>query len=158
VAAIGAPLDLAAAADDFDASAINLYRSHVLDGLKEIYTAAYQRRPVGLVPHEARALRKIRTWDERIIAPYFGFAGADDYYASQSVGPKLGALRVDALYVGATHDPMIRSERVRPYEGAPKLTSVWESSAGHLGFGRDFDLGFVAPRGLESQVLAWLSR
>src|SRR5690606_23901646 len=118
VAAIGSPLDLKAAADDFDAASLNVYRGHVLDALKEIYTAAYQRRPSGLVPFEARKVRRIRDWDERIVAPRFGFSGADNYYQTQSVGPDLHRLKVEALYVGATHDPMVHSTRVQPYLGA----------------------------------------
>src|SRR5690606_31041217 len=125
---------------------------------KEIYTAAYQRRPSGLVPFEARKVRRIRDWDERIVAPRFGFSGADNYYETQSVGPDLHRLKVETLYVGATHDPMVLSTRVRPYLGAPQMEVVWDEQAGHLGFATGFDLGLPGPRGLESQVMAWLGR
>jgi uncharacterized protein len=158
IAAIGSPLDLKAAAHDFDTASFNVYRGHVLDALKEIYTAAYQRRPSGLVPLEARKVRTIREWDERIIAPRFGFSSADNYYETQSVGPRLQGLKVEALYVGATHDPMVSSRRVRPYLDVPQLQSVWVENAGHLGFAADFDLGLSGSRGLEAQVLAWLGR
>lgn len=158
VAAVGTPLDLRAAADDMDASGLSVYRSHVLDALKEIYTAAYQRRPQGISPLVAREIKRFRTWDEQIIAPRFGFDGADHYYRTQSVGPLLGELKVETIYVGASHDPMIAAGAVRPFLEQPRLHAVWDGGAGHLGFRSDFDLGLDAPLGLESQVLAWLSR
>lgn len=158
VAAVGAPLDLRAAADDFDAPGFNVYRSHVLDSLKEIYTAAYQRRPQGMSPDKARQIGKIRDWDQHVIAPRFGFESADHYYETQSTGPRLAQLELDTIYVGASYDPMVNASAVQPYLGHERMTAVWEQGAGHLGFGADFDLGFPGPRGLEPQVLSWLSR
>lgn len=158
VAAVGSPLDLAAAADDFDASGFNVYRGHVLDSLKEIYTAAYQRRPRGLLPVEARRIKKIRDWDDAVIAPYFGFGSASHYYETQSVGPVLTDLKVEALYVGATCDPMVRLSSVAPHLDVDAVEVIWDDRAGHLGFSPDFDMHRPAPRGLEHQVLAWLAR
>lgn len=158
VAAVGSPLDLRAAAFDFDVPALSLYRTHILDGLKEIYTAAYQRCPRGLSPDVARRIPKIVEWDEQIIAPRFGFQDAEHYYRTQSVGPVLRNLAVEALYVGATFDPMVRARAIGRYLRASSVVTVWEEQAGHLGFRGDFDLGMDAPLGLESQVLSWLGR
>jgi predicted alpha/beta-fold hydrolase len=158
IAAICSPLDLKVSARDFDAPKISVYRGHVMDGLKEIYTAAYQRNPRGILPDEARKLRRIRDWDQQIVAPRFGFEGADHYYESESVGPKLAALKCDSLYVGASYDPMVRTEGVVPYLKAKNMRVVWDDRAGHLGFGPDFTLGLPEPLGLEPQVLSWLFR
>ena len=158
IAAICSPLHLAAAADDFDRPYFNLYRSHVMDGLKEIYTAAYQRNPGGLLPEQARKIDKIRVWDEMIVAPRFGFQSANHYYESESIGPRLAHLKREALYVGAVADPMVRASSVLPYLGVSNLSVVWNERAGHLGFEPKFDLGREAPLGLESQVLSWLER
>ncbi len=156
VAAIGSPLDLSASATAFDAPRVSLYRGHVMRSLHEIYTAAYQRRPIGILPVEARKITRIREWDERVIAPRFGFLGAEDYYQHVSAGPKLSGLSVPALYVGAPADPMIPLSAVLSAEPSPRLRVVWNRAAGHLGFPSDFDLGEPGPRGLEPQVLSWL--
>ncbi len=158
VAAIGSPLHLRAAADDFDAASFNIYRHHVMDALKEIYTVAYQQNPRGISPLEARKISKIREWDEKIIAPRFGFKNADDYYESESVGPRLAKLKIEGIYVGGSFDPMILASSVKPYLGGKSLKIVWDDSAGHLGFQSGFSLDESAPLGLESQVLSWLSR
>lgn len=158
MAVICAPLQLSSTADDFDQRRFNVYRGHVMDGLKEIYTACYQRRPHGILPQKARAIHHIRSWDDQIIAPRFGFKNADDYYESESVAPKLRALSVETLYVGARFDPMVQARRVEPYLAGQGLAIVWDDQAGHLGFLPGFTLGLNGPLGLESQVLSWLVR
>jgi hypothetical protein len=156
VAAVGSPLHLGATADDFDAPRFNIYRSHIMDALKEIYTAAYQRRPQGIEPLSARKIKTIRAWDDAVIAPRFGFESADHYYETQSVGPRLLELRLDALYVGATYDPMVKASAVRPYLEVPRMEAIWDDEAGHLGFSPNFEMGQPGPVGLEAQVLSWL--
>jgi len=158
VAAIGAPLLLAESTAAFDAPGFSVYRRHVMSSLHEIYTAAYQRNARGIPPLEARQIQRIREWDERVVAPRFGFPSADAYYAATSSGAVLSDLAVPALYVGALHDPMVPVHAVAPALPAPRLEAVWDLAAGHLGFDSDFDLGQPGPSGLEHQVLAWLRR
>lgn len=157
VAAIGSPLDLRAAADDFDNAPFNVYRGHVLDALKEIYTTAYQRRPRGIEPVSARKIQKIRDWDECIVAPRFGFESGLDYYQKESVSTHLSELKRDALYVGAVCDPMVEMKSVLPFVDAPRLKVVWDERAGHLGFPEDFDMNLPGALGLENQVFSWFS-
>jgi hypothetical protein len=157
IAAIGSPLLLDASATAFDRPGVSVYRRHVLTSLKEIYAAAYQRNPRGILPEEARSIRYIREWDERVVAPRFGFQSASHYYASVSAGLVLDHLERDAIYVGAPSDPMVPPGAVAPALPAARLSAFWDEFAGHLGFGPTFDLGFSAPLGLESQVLCWLS-
>jgi uncharacterized protein len=155
VAAICAPLDLSISASAFDAPKHSVYRKHVMESLYQIYTCSYQRHPSGIVPHEARKIEKIREWDEKVVAPRHGYQGAEHYYREVSVGPRLGSLRVPALYVGAHHDPMV-PPRAAEFT-APGLKAVWVERAGHLGFSQDLDLGLPGPRGLVPQVFRWLS-
>lgn len=155
-AAIGAPLLLARSTESFDAPGFSVYRRHVMSSLHEIYTAAYQRNPRGIPPLDARQIQRIREWDERVVAPRFGFPSADAYYAATSSGAVLSDLAIPALYVGALYDPMVPPRAVAPALPAPRLEVVWDLAAGHLGFDSDFDLGQPGPLGLEHQVLSWL--
>lgn len=157
VAAIGSPLLLDVSSMAFDRPGVRIYRRHVLDSLKQIYTAAYQRNPRGIVPHVARRIEYIREWDERVVAPRFGFESALDYYSKVSAGLTLDRLQRDAIYVGAAFDPMVPPEAAMPAFPAERLSVFWDQKAGHLGYGPSFDLGFSGPLGLEAQVLAWLS-
>lgn len=158
VAAISSPLDLDASAQAFDRRRSALYRKHVLGSLKDVYRASFRRRGGPTPLEDVARIRKIRDWDEHVVAPRFGFAGASDYYARVSVAPRLARLELPALYVGTIDDPMVPAKTVRPAlaEASSSLEVHWAGRGGHLGFRRDFDLGLTAPTGLEHQVLAWL--
>ncbi len=158
VAALCSPLDIAAASAAFDAPFINVYRRHVLQGLADVYAATHARRGGALDVAAARAIRRMRDWDEKIVAPRFGFASADDYYAKVSVGPRLGSLTLPSLYVGTQGDPMVPYDTVHEslQKASPALDVRWSARGGHLGLPPTLDLGFGGPRGLESQVLSWL--
>lgn len=157
VAAVCSPLELDPCATSFDRPSRWLYRRYVMSALMEIYRAVAERRPVPLPVEDAARITRIREWDEKIVAPRWGFDGPDDYYARASVGPRMGELRVPALLVAAAEDPMVPAEAVRPaLEDAPRVTTRWVAPAGHMGFPGDLDLGIDAPPGLESQVLGWL--
>lgn len=167
VAAVCSPLDLAAAQLSIDRSRLALYRHYVLRGLKEVYAACAARRPVPLPLAEARRIRSLWEWDERVVAPRHGFAGAADYYARESAGPRLAGLRVPALLVAAEADPMVPAATLTRWLAAPPpaLTVRW-IGGGHLGFPGGLVLDpeeaeagapAAAQPKLDSQVLAWLA-
>lgn len=157
VAAVCSPLDLAAGQRAIDRPGHAVYRGYVLRRLVEIYAAVARRRPVPEPVAIARGIRRIRAWDERIVAPRHGFTGADDYYRRASVGPRLDRLAVPALLVVAEQDPMVP---VATLEGALSQASpaldVRRAAGGHVTFPRRLDLGLGPRRGLEAQLLHWL--
>ena len=169
VAALCSPLSLRESAYAFDEPSFSVYRRHVLSSLYEIYTAAFQRRPAGIVPEKARKIKKIVEWDDAVVAPRFGFSCADEYYAAASVAPLLNQLKVPSLYVGAVHDPMVPHSAVAPGLAHAKeaiasnqLRCLWDHKAGHLGFSSDFRLpeelrdDAALTAGVEAQVMHWL--
>jgi uncharacterized protein len=158
VAAVCAPLDLAPAAARIDRPGAWPYRRYVLRNLNDIYRNVARLRPVPLPPEETLRIKSLREWDERVVAPRWGFDGAADYYARASVAPRLGSLRVPALLVAVERDPMVPGDVVRPVvarRGLP-LEVIWAERGGHVGFPLDLDLGQDGPRGIEGQTLGWL--
>lgn len=144
VAGLCSPLDLEACQRAFDRPPTALYRLFVLRGLKQLYSAVAARRPVPLAPAKARRIRTLRQWDERVVAPRWGFDGAADYYARASVGPRLGRLSVPALLVAGEDDPMVPPSTLHPVlEGGDTgtLEVRWLAGAGHLGFPPGLRLG-----------------
>lgn len=160
VAAVCPPVYLAPCADAIDRPQRAIYRKYLLSGLRSIYDAVAARREVPLPLDEARRIRTLREWDERVVAPRHGFAGADDYYRRASVYPHLGDLERPALLVGAEDDPMIPAELIRPWLPAEtdRLTVRWHPAAGHLGYFRRADLGLgIDPEiGFDRQIFRWL--
>jgi predicted alpha/beta-fold hydrolase len=100
-------------------------------------------------------IKSIYQWDNLVVAPRFGYANADDYYAQCSAGPRLKTLRRPALVVAAQFDPMVPIETLRPYFDAPQLTVRTPNRGGHVGFPADLDLGFDTKAGLIYQTIGW---
>ncbi|MEM7483017.1 MAG: alpha/beta fold hydrolase [Acidobacteriota bacterium] len=169
VAAVCAPLDLAPCARHIDRASRVVYRTYLLNGLRSIYAAVAERREVPIDPAEARKIRFLREWDDRVVAPRHGFAGADDYYARASVGPRLGDLTVPALLVLSEDDPMIPATALeeRLADRPAALTVRRVAIGGHLGFPKAVNLGLGhlpaesstggGPEVIEEQILGWLA-
>lgn len=85
VAAVCSPVDLARSADEIDAPGLGLYRWYLLRSLADIYRQVAARRPVSYPVEKAGEIRFIREWDDKIVAPRHGFAGASDYYARRAL-------------------------------------------------------------------------
>jgi uncharacterized protein len=152
VAAVSAPLDLDRSCRAIDRRRGWVYRRHVLRGLKAGYQAVAARRPVVTPVRDVARVRVLRDWDRLTVVPRFGFADVDDYYRRASVGPRLGELRVPAIYIGMRHDPMVPSWTVEPslaaVDGGGGLEARWLDEGGHV----------AAPGGWEDEVLGWLDR
>ena len=150
VAAICSPLDLDLAQREIDSFRRWIYRRYLMNGLYAIYAAVAARRPVPLPVAEAVRIRTIREWDDRVVAPRHGFADAGDYYARESVAPRLPDLRVPALLFNSEWDPMVPARAVRAAlnRPAPRLEVRWIPGGGHVSF----------PRALavDREVIAWL--
>lgn len=158
VAAVCTPLDLDRASRHLDRRSSWPYRRYVLGRMKEIYAAVAARRPVPMPMPQAARISTMRAWDEAVVAPRWGYAGAEDYYHRASVAPRLGRLPVPALLVMAEGDPMVPPKVVRPVLAeAPAVEGRWVPRGGHVAFPEDLTLGMEAPPGLASQALAWLT-
>jgi predicted alpha/beta-fold hydrolase len=157
--AVCSPLLLAPGARAIDSPAGWLYRRYLLANLVECYEKVAARRPVPAPLAEVRRLRKIEHFDDLVVAPRHGFADAQDYYAQASVGTVLDGLSRPALLVVSESDPMVPPAAVRPVlDGRPPLEVKWVEEGGHLGFDSQLDLGIEGEKGLEGQVLAWMTR
>ncbi len=157
VAAICPPLDLKPVQQAIDAAPLNVYRRHVLDGLKEIYRGVAAQGSVPTPLREALSIRRIYEWDRQVIVPRFGFDSVEDYYTRASAGPRLGRIGVPALIVAAREDPMVPFATLRPFLDAPNLTVRAPRSGGHTYFPRDLHLGFAEASGLPHQAVGWLA-
>lgn len=155
VAAIQPPLDLAAGQAHLDRTRV--YRRYILRALKAIHAAAVAHGRAGAVVG-VDGIATIRAWDERVVAPHFGFRDAADYYARSSAGPRLARLAVPALVVASRHDPLVPPHTIEP-SLAPvgdRVAVRWVDHGGHGATTGREHLGFAGPQGLETQVFRWV--
>jgi uncharacterized protein len=159
VAAVCSPIDLGRSAWAIDQPARAPYRHYVLRRLKACYAQVARRRALPTPLERVLRVRTLREWDACTVVPRHGFASTDDYYQHASAAGRLHALDVPTLLVNTEHDPMIPAHTVRPalLGSTPRLDVRWLRTGGHVGFPREVDLGEKAPRGLEPQLLHWLT-
>lgn len=149
VAAICPPLDLDRSATFIDSPEAWMYRSYVLKNLVEQYAPVAKKRHLAPSAEEAAQIRSIRVWDQKIVAPRWGFASAEHYYAMASAGPHLEELTVPSLLVVGEEDPMVPPSTIDPIlakHRSEKLVVRRVAGAGHIGF----------PDAIDPEILAWL--
>lgn len=156
-AVVCAPIDLKRSARSIDQPRGAFYRRHVLKALKEIYRHVSLRRSVPLPLSEALRIDTIERWDDEVIAPRHGFAGAEDYWWRTSACRVLDDIRIPTLFVASEHDPMVLIDTVQPWlHNAQRLRRTVTSRGGHVGFPRKVDLGLGLEGSVEDQILRWM--
>jgi predicted alpha/beta-fold hydrolase len=88
------------------------------------------------------AIRTVRTWDDKVVAPRFGFSGASDYYRKVSVAPRLAGMELPTLIVASERDPMIPAHTLRRVlsRASPAVETRWLERGGHVGFPGEYAL------------------
>jgi len=81
-------------------------------------------------------IRTIEEFDNRYIAPAFGFADASDYYAKASSLPLIGRIRIPTLIIHAQDDPFIPFQPLRDVSVAanPYVLLLAPERGGHVAF------------------------
>jgi len=83
-----------------------------------------------------RGVRSVEQFDNRYVAPHFGFADANDYYARSSSRPFIGRIRIPTLIIHARDDPFIPFEPLRDPSIAanPYVLLLDTERGGHVAF------------------------
>lgn len=168
VVAICPPLDLQGAQVHIDGPGVSIYRKSVLDALKRSYwrvSRSARRAGMALPPEERiRLIRTLREWDQLTVAPRFGFESVEEYYRSQSVGPRLKDLKVPTLVAVSPADPMIPADSLRGALGraSSQVEARWIRGGGHVFFppGAGLDPGGKSGSrrgGIPEEIFRWLS-
>jgi predicted alpha/beta-fold hydrolase len=83
-----------------------------------------------------RGIRSVEQFDNRYVAPHFGFADANDYYAKSSSRPLIGRIRIPTLIIHAKDDPFIPFDPLRDPSIAanPYVLLLATERGGHVAF------------------------
>ncbi|MEO8195652.1 MAG: alpha/beta fold hydrolase [Thermoanaerobaculia bacterium] len=160
IAAVCSPVDLDKGATALDAPGAWIYRRYILPGLRRHLGSVERHRPVPVDRARRARVRGIREWDGLIVAPRWGFASAEDYYARASVAPILDRIALPAWIVESENDPMVPVWTLTDALArvSPSTEVTWTKRGGHVGMPRDLDLGRPGAKGLHAQLLAWLGK
>jgi predicted alpha/beta-fold hydrolase len=157
IAAVSAPLDLAAGARAIGRGfGRQVYTRMFMRTMKRKAFVKLGQHP-GLFDAAAmRAARDLRDFDEVFTGPLHGFAGADDYYARASAKPQLARIRIPALVLNARNDPFLPGAALPGAGDVGAHVTLWQPAhGGHVGFARGPWPGHL--RALPEGVADWLA-
>jgi predicted alpha/beta-fold hydrolase len=156
VAALSTPLDLSECVRALERPENRIYELRFLRRLKRRVREQHRLHPERFPIDGMEDACRLREFDERITARYFGFRGAEDYYSTQSACRWLDRIRVPVLLVQAKNDPVIPFavfERPEVLQN-PRIELVAVERGGHLGFVRWRRPHFWAG----TMVMEWIGR
>lgn len=136
IAAISPSIDLRATFDLLSRPRNAVYHRNFLHYLKRRLKLKKKLFPELYDIRELRSIRSMQQFDDRFIAPAFGFAGVHDYYAKASALPFIGRIRVPTLIIHAADDPFIPvAPLLEPsIKSNPYVLVVTPASGGHVAF------------------------
>jgi predicted alpha/beta-fold hydrolase len=135
VAAICAPLDLAACGHHLARGFNRVYTRHFLNTMRVISAARLQQFPGLFDEAKMRAAVNLHQFDDAVTAPVHGFAGADDYWARSSAKPWLKSIAIPSLTVNAKNDPFLPASYLpKASEVSPFVRLEHPAEGGHVGF------------------------
>lgn len=133
VAALCSPIDLDAACDYIDHPMRMFYRWHLLTGLRRCVDRLHPSRAAWLDESKLTDVKLMRTWDDLVTAPRFGFRSASDMYRSIGIDSHLEDLAIPTLFVFAKDDPMVTSAAIAPaYAASNPHITIRQVPGGHV--------------------------
>jgi len=135
VAAISAPLDLAAAGTALGRGFNMLYTRMFLGSLIQKSLAKLAMHPGLFDAERVRNARDLYEFDNLVTAPLHGFRDTDDYWNRASAKPWLAKVVVPALALNARNDPFLPAQALPgPAEVSSSVTLDYPEHGGHCGF------------------------
>jgi len=136
VCAISPSVDLRASVNLMAQRRNWLYQQNFLARLKERINTKARLFPELYDATGLRGIRSVEQFDNRYIAPAFGFADASDYYARASSLPFISRIRIPTLIIHAQDDPFIPFAPMRDEAIAanPYVLLLAPEYGGHVAF------------------------
>ena len=154
-AAISTPLDLAATCARMMEPRNLAYHRHMLRAMKTEALA----ESAALTSAERATIasaRNVYEFDDKFVAPHFGYRDAPDYYEANRSGRFLAGVKIPTLIVHALDDPWIPSSCYTAVDWSrlPIIETALTPKGGHLGFH-----GVGSPTPWHDRVTAiWLAK
>jgi len=136
VVGISPAVDLAASADLLHHPKNRIYEWKFLMGLRSRMKRKAELFPGKFDPLVKGAYRSIRDFDDKITAPHFGYAGAQDYYTRASSAQFADRISVPTLVIHSNDDPFIvmLPETKAKFRSNPHVTFIETEHGGHCAF------------------------
>ncbi|MEY8875814.1 MAG: YheT family hydrolase [Leptothrix sp. (in: b-proteobacteria)] len=156
IAAVCAPIDLAAAGDAIGRGLNRwIYTPMFLRTMKPKALAKLAQHPGLFDAERLRAARTLYEFDNLFTGPLHGFKGTDDYWRRASAKPALASLRLPTLVLNPLNDPFVPAASLPRSVPKGSAVTLWQPpQGGHVGFPTGAFPGHVLD--LPAAVMDWL--
>jgi predicted alpha/beta-fold hydrolase len=136
VATVCPAIDLAQGSNALHEPANRIYEWRFLRGLMDRFRRKAALYPQVYEPIPTGPIRSLRQFDDRIVARYCGFTGADDYYFRAASARVVERIAVPTLILQAADDPFIRltSQTRAVILANPNIRFVETRHGGHCAY------------------------
>lgn len=136
VAAVSPAIDLSASAVCLESRENWLYTRRFVNSLKRRMRTKDKHFPGQFDLSRLNGMRTVREYDDRFIAPLYGFRDSEDYYERASSRHVLPTIAVPTLLIHASDDPFVpMTDRVRQAAAENRLVRLIETArGGHVGW------------------------
>jgi len=136
VVGISPALDLSISATELHRWRNRLYEYRFLLGLHGSVTRKARLFPDVYRTYPLFSIRSLRDFDDRITAPYGGFAGAEDYYYRAAAARVIDRVTVPTLIIHSFDDPFIKisGESRAKILANPNIRYIETEHGGHCAF------------------------
>lgn len=135
-AGISPAVDLSPSSDALNQRRNRLYEWNFVLHLRRNIRRKAEAFPGRYDPSRLKGVWSVRGFDDAIVAPYCGFADAEDYYTRSSASNVVEHIAVPTLVLNAVDDPFIRIRDTtrRKLLANPHVRFVETEHGGHCGF------------------------
>lgn len=152
-AAVSVPFDLARCARRLGRGLSRLYDRHLTGRLRRALVARLGEPGLPLSRQTLQGCKDLKTFDERVTAPLYGYRDADHYHQAASCRPVLRRISVPTLLLHARDDPFMVPEVIpTARELSPCVRLEVSAHGGHVGFVEGFGRYW-----LDRRLLRWLT-
>ena len=129
---VSAPLDLEKCVQQMERARNRPYHQYLVKQMRRDLESGFGDK--------VNAVNSIRAIDDQLIAPAFGFEGAEDYYQKVACGSVINGIKVPTLMIHAADDPWIPANAYRMVDKTLEAKSkevlrvLVTNSGGHVGF------------------------
>jgi len=134
-AAISVPFELDKAALRMQHGFSRIYQWHLLACLRKRLGDQFREQDVEYGLTALSGVKTLWDFDEKVTAPMYGFASADEYYKRSSSRRYLSKIRTPTLLVQALDDPFMTDDLIPELEELPNNIELEVTAGGgHVGF------------------------
>jgi hypothetical protein len=136
VIGISPVIDLAPSSDALHLWQNRIYEKKFVRAMLRRFRRKASLFPRAFDPNRAIGISSLRDFDERIIALYAGFSGAEDYYHRVAAARVIDQITVPTLILNSADDPFIRiaPETREKIIANPNITFLETAQGGHCAF------------------------